>query len=108
MVRAFLCATVAVTTLVVSAPYAANDRQAGETIAVSAVVLDKNGSPIRNLRAADFTLREDGKPVSVTSFSATNAAETSAAGRSLVLILGGQAGNPQLTLRYQLVARKFF
>src|SRR5262245_51198609 len=94
MVRAFLCATVAVTTLAASTPYAANERQAGETISVSAVVIDKNGVPIRNLRASDFTLREDGKPVSVTAFSATNAVETSSVGRSIVLVLGGQTGTP--------------
>jgi hypothetical protein len=63
---------------------------------------------VRNLRAADFTLREDGKPVAVTSFAVTNAAETAGAGRSIVHVLGGQGGDPDLTLRYQLIAQKFF
>jgi VWFA-related protein len=109
MNRTFLFFVGAVITPVLTGgSYAANDRQAGETVSVSAVVLDKAGLPMRNLRASDFTLREDGKPVTVISFTATNAAETSSAGRSMVLVLGGQGGDPELTLRYQKIAQKFF
>lgn len=56
-------------------------QQAFDSISISAVVLDRSGFPVRNVKATDLTLREDGKPVSLTTFNATNAADAASASR---------------------------
>ncbi|HEX7792858.1 MAG TPA: hypothetical protein VF456_00840 [Vicinamibacterales bacterium] len=82
-------------------------QQAFDSISISAVVLDRSGFPVRNVKATDLTLREDGKPVSLTTFNAINAADAASEGRMIVLLLGGQGGDPEITLRYKHVAELF-
>jgi VWFA-related protein len=41
-----------------------------ELVTVDAVVVDGKGQPVRGLKAADFTLTEDGKPQAIASFEA--------------------------------------
>lgn len=79
-----------------------------DEVSISAVVLDRNGLPVRNLHATDFSVLEDGKPVELSGFEATTAADASAEGRSIVLLLGGQGSDPEITLRYKQVADLFF
>ncbi len=92
----------------VTAVVVAADAQVGDLVRISAVVVDREGRPARNLQATDFTVREDGKNVAVTAFKMTNAAETAVSGRSIVLLLGGQGGDPELTKRYQQISQAFF
>ena len=43
-----------------------------EIVTVDAVVLDKQGAPIRGLRREDFTVLEDGTPQEITAFEAVD------------------------------------
>src|SRR5580693_4159120 len=56
---------------------------------LDAVVLDKNDRPVRGLQQGDFQVKEDGRPVTVTSFNEVSAAGIAgqADGRSVVLLL---------------------
>ncbi len=58
-----------------------------EVVNVDAVVLDERGEAIEGLTAADFTVKEDGRPQTVTSFEAVSfleSAPTAAVGRQRV------------------------
>jgi hypothetical protein len=55
-----------------------NTQQALDAIAVSALVLDRNGLPVRNVQATDLMVREDGRPVSLTSFNVTRTVDAAA------------------------------
>jgi VWFA-related protein len=41
-----------------------------EQVTVDALVLDERGAPVEGLRREDFTIREDGRPQSISSFEA--------------------------------------
>lgn len=43
-----------------------------ELVTVDVVVVDREGAPVRGLRAEDFTLKEDGLPQTVTAFEAVD------------------------------------
>ena len=62
-----------------------NTQQALDAIAVSALVLDRNGLPVRNVQATDLMVREDGRPVSLTSFNVTRTVDDAAEGRAMVV-----------------------
>ncbi len=47
-----------------------------EIVNVDAVVLDKSGNPVEGLAQAAFSIREDGRPQTVTSFEAVGLAES--------------------------------
>jgi VWFA-related protein len=47
-----------------------------ELVNVDVIVLDKRGNPVEGLTLADFQLKEDGRPQSVTSFEAIALAES--------------------------------
>lgn len=49
---------------------------ATELVTVDALVLDKDGRPVQGLTRDDFTVKEDGRPQSVTSFEAVAVAES--------------------------------
>src|ERR1044071_9553413 len=44
-----------------------------QLVSVPAVVTDKTGRPLANLRAADFVLYEDGRPQQISNFATTEA-----------------------------------
>ncbi len=82
-------------------------QNAGDTIAISAVVSSRDGVPVRNLRASDFVVRENGKAVQVASVEEQTLGDAAARGRSIVLLMGGAATEPELSLRFQQIARGF-
>jgi VWFA-related protein len=45
-----------------------------DAITVDVIVLDKDGRPVRGLKASDFTVREDGKPQPIVGFEARDLA----------------------------------
>lgn len=47
-----------------------------EVVSVDVVVLDRDGRPIEGLQAGDFTVIEDGRPQTVTSFEAISLGES--------------------------------
>ena len=50
-------------------------------ISVDVIVRDKSGAVVRGLTAADFEVREDGRPQEVASFSFEEITEKRSAGR---------------------------
>jgi len=80
----------------------------GESIRVSVVATDSKGQPVRGLQVSDFSLKDDGHSVTVTSFQAVTSAQSSAQGRSVVLMLGSSGMGPELTSRVQGLGRRFF
>jgi VWFA-related protein len=57
-----------------------------EQVTVDVVVLDKDGEPVRGLKASDFTLYEDGKAQPAVSFEAIEAPETPPAAEPSALV----------------------
>src|SRR5436190_575938 len=68
-----------------------------ELVLVNVVTRDKQGRPIQDLKAEDFTLLEDGKPQHISSFDAENLDTTPAATTA-------GAGPSQQTINEQPVA----
>ncbi|HTY64302.1 MAG TPA: VWA domain-containing protein [Acidobacteriota bacterium] len=60
-----------------------------ETVTVDVIALDKNGDPVRNLKAGDFQLYEDGKEQEILSLDEVNAQSGSSA-LGVPLLGGGQ------------------
>ena len=98
-------------------------RSGVQYIEVDVRVTDKDGRPVRDLTADDFTLLEDGKPQPITTFSfidlpietresrkaAVGTVESDVQtntdeGRMYVMLIGRNRANP---LRARLVARRF-
>ena len=50
-----------------------------EQVTVDVVVVDKKGAPVTDLKAADFTVTEDGAPQAISSFEAVQAPATPSA-----------------------------
>jgi VWFA-related protein len=80
-----------------------------EFVELDAVVLDNNDAPVRGLHREDFEVKEDGKPVGVTSFSEVSAAGISGRddSRSVVLLLDDTGVGASGTLIVQNIARGF-
>jgi VWFA-related protein len=78
-------------------------------VELDAVVLDKDERPVKGLKQADFQIKEDGRPVAVTSFSEVDAAGISgqADGRSVVLLLDDNAVALSATVIVQNIAKLF-
>jgi len=78
-------------------------------VELDAVVVDGHDLPIRGLRQGDFEIKDDGRPVDVTSFSEVSAAGIAgpADARSLVLLLDDSGVGPMATVVVQNIARLF-
>jgi VWFA-related protein len=53
-----------------------------EQVTVDVLVLDPRGEPVEGLRREDFTVEEDGRPQTITSFEAVTVAESAASATS--------------------------
>lgn len=78
-----------------------------DLIVVPVVVLDKKGAIVPGLKAGDFRITEDGKPVAIETFVPPDDAGTVAAGRFIVLVLDNLGTRAELGSRVQTIARKF-
>jgi VWFA-related protein len=79
-----------------------------DPVRVSIVATGSDGQPVRGLRQSDFAVKEDGRGVTVTSFDAVTSAPSATRGRSIVLMLGASGISPELTLRVQQIAERFY
>lgn len=82
---------------------------ATDAVELDAVVVDAGGRPVTGLRQEDFQIRDDGRPVSLTSFSEVAALGTGGRrdGRSMVLLLDDSGIKPEFTPVMQDIARRF-
>jgi VWFA-related protein len=79
------------------------------SVELDAVVLDRNDRPVKGLQQGDFQVKEDGRPVTITSFNEVSAAGIAgpADGRSVVLLLDDNAVPLSATLIVQNIAKLF-
>lgn len=75
-------------------------------VVLDVVVLDGHDNPVAGLRASDFQIREDGKPVAIHSFDEIGSADQLAP-RIVALILDDSGVPPNLTTRVQQIAQRF-
>lgn len=79
-----------------------------ELVQVSAAVVDRKGKPITGLRREDFSVREDGKPVEIATFSEhTQTPGDPDSNRTLVLLLDDAGVSPVGTQTIQIIANAF-
>lgn len=78
-------------------------------VEIDAVVVDKRGQPIHGLRPTDFVVKEDGKPVTVTTFREVTGPEPGDPdlARTVVLLLDDAGVLSTGTETLQIVARAF-
>jgi VWFA-related protein len=78
-------------------------------VELDAVVVDANDRPVRGLQREDFQIREDGRAVTVTSFTEVSASGIAgrADSRSVVLMLDDTGIGPSGTVIVQNIARRF-
>jgi VWFA-related protein len=99
-----------------SAPQSLTFKTQSDLVLVNVIARDKKGQPVRDLKATDFTVLEDGKPQHVTSFDIENINAVAAAGPdqensvapvSANILNGGPAPAPE-TLRDRRLMVLFF
>ena len=80
-----------------------------DLVVVPAVVVDGGGQPILGLTQDDFEVREDGKPVELTTFVGPDIAAASGGvdGRYIVLVLDNLRIDPTRAWKVKDIARKF-
>lgn len=86
-----LLALLAITLLVAPRPLPSQDPAAPEftlrtttrMVSLTVVVRDKTGAPVPGLRAADFTVLDEGKPQTLSAFSAAGEPESPSAGAAI-------------------------
>jgi VWFA-related protein len=83
-------------------------QSAVDPVRVSIVATGADGQPVRGLRQSDFVVKEDGRSVTVAAFDAVTSALSDTKGRSIVLMLGASGISPELTLRVQQIAERFY
>src|SRR5471032_1422124 len=85
------------------------DRPRTEFVELEAAVDDDTGRPVPGLREEDFRIKEDGRPVTLSSFAEVSAAGITgeADSRSIVVLLDDTSLNPTATQIVQYIARLF-
>ena len=78
-------------------------------VEIDAAVVDGKGRPARGLRPSDFSIREDGKPVTITTFSEISGTvrDDPDSARTVVLLLDDTGVAPVGTQSVQTIARAF-
>src|SRR5829696_6538201 len=78
-------------------------------VEIDAVVVDGKGRPMHGLHQSDFSIREDGKPVTITTFSESSdtVRDDPDSARTLVLLLDDTGVAPVGTQSIQTIARAF-
>jgi hypothetical protein len=81
----------------------------GDFVEIDAVVVDGKGKPMHGLQQSDFTIREDGKPVTITTFSeiSRGVRDDPDTARTVVLLLDDTGVAPVGTQSIQTIARAF-
>lgn len=108
LVVALACACVAVLTALPSAQRGSTG-DAGDLVELDVVVVDKKGQPIHGLTAADFSVKDDGKPVTITTFDEVTPpvkADPDSA-RTMVLLLDDTGVASIGTQTVQILAKSF-
>lgn len=79
----------------------------GDFVELDVVVVDKKQQPMQGLRQSDFTVKDDGKPVTLATFREVRgpAPNDPDAGRTIVLLLDDTGVAPGGTQSIQLIAR---
>jgi hypothetical protein len=62
-----------------------------QVVSVDVIVRDGSGQVVRNLKASDFEVSEDGKPQEITSFTFEEISDKPAATTSIELLAGAEA-----------------
>lgn len=88
-------------------PAAATIKSETRLVLVDAIVTDKKGGYITDLREKDFTVLEDGQEQKIKSFSFENSAGDAKAKRHLVLLFDDDAMQPSDQARARAAAVKF-
>jgi len=78
-------------------------------VVIDASVVDADGQTVSGLRAEDFQVREDGRPVVLTTFKAVSATGLGdrTDGRTVLLVLDDTGVPPDKTVNVQYIARAF-
>ena len=85
-----------------------NATQDLDLVQITAAVVDRKGKPIKGLRRDDFSVREDGKPVEIATFSEhTPVPGDPDTNRTLVLLLDDAGVAPVGTQTIQAIANAF-
>jgi hypothetical protein len=79
------------------------------SVELDVVVLDKEDRPVRGLQQSDFTVKEDNRPVPVTTFTEVSAAgiDGRADSRVVSLLLDDNSVSLNATTAMQNIARRF-
>ena len=97
--------------LLAATPLAAPQQrtQSIDLVELDAVVVDRKGQPMTGLTQADFVLKEDGKPVEVTTFTEVSpvGVDPEDRARSIVLLLDEAGVSAVGTQTMQKIARAF-
>lgn len=72
-----------------------------QVVSVDVIVRDGSGQIVRNLKASDFEVSEDGKPQDITSFTFEEISDKAAAAASIDLLAGAEARLAEDTKRAQ-------
>jgi VWFA-related protein len=102
--------TLALTAAVAVAP-GAQPRGEGDALSVDlveidVVVVDKKGQPVRGLTQKDFSIKEDGKTVALTTFREISSLAGEESGpRSIVIALDDVVAPPVATQAMQIISR---
>ena len=104
--------TVLVVAVLLSALLSARQQpasDAGDFVEIDAVVVDDKDQPVHGLQQADFSIREDGKPVTITTFTEVTPPlrDDPDFARTVVLLLDDTGVAAVGTQTVQIIARAF-